>query len=49
MSAASLRIQALGKVREDGREGELVRITNLDSRRELVGRVASDGAVDVSY
>lgn len=43
-----LRIEGRGKARQDGRPGDVVRVQNVDSRRELVGRVAADGAVDVA-
>lgn len=42
-----LRIAGLGKAREEGELGELIRIQNVDSRREVMGRVRADGEVDV--
>lgn len=45
----ALRIEATGKARDDGRAGDRVRVLNLDSRREVVGRVGDDGAVHVSF
>ncbi len=42
-----LRIEALGRAREDGRLGDPVRVQNLDSRREVVGRVSGEALVDV--
>jgi flagella basal body P-ring formation protein FlgA len=45
--AGGLRLDARGKAKQDGRPGEMVRVLNEDSRREIVGRVAPDGAVDV--
>lgn len=45
--AGALRLDARGKAKDDGRRGDVVRVLNEDSRREVVGRVAADGAVDV--
>ncbi len=42
-----LRIAGLGKAREEGQVGELIRVQNVDSRREVMGRVRADGEVDV--
>ncbi len=47
--AGTLRIEATGEAREDGRAGDQVRVRNLDSRRELVGEVGKDGAVHVAF
>lgn len=44
-----LRIEARGKAREDGAVGELIRVSNVHSRRELVGRIGEDGAVYVEH
>ena len=47
LESGPLRIQALAKAREDAFAGQLVRVTNLDSKRDLVGRARADGSVDV--
>ncbi|MGH0033740.1 MAG: flagellar basal body P-ring formation chaperone FlgA [Myxococcota bacterium] len=44
-----LRIEGRGRVREAGDVGDWVRVQNIDSRRELVGRIAPDGAIDVDF
>ena len=45
----ALRIDAIGRAREDGRVGERVRVVNLQSRRELIGVVSPDGTVYVAF
>jgi flagella basal body P-ring formation protein FlgA len=45
--AGGLRIEARGRALEDGSAGAVIRVQNADSRRELAGRVAADGAVHV--
>lgn len=47
VSHGGLRIQARGRARENAEVGDLVRVINVDSRREVVGRVQNDGAVHV--
>lgn len=44
-----LRIDATGIARDDGGVGELVRVQNPASHRELRGRVAADGSVHVAF
>lgn len=44
-----LQVEALGRAREDGRPGDRIRALNVDTRREVSGRVAQDGAIDVSF
>lgn len=43
------RITASGKANEAGRPGQLIRVTNLASRKELYGRVDEGREVRVSY
>jgi len=47
--SGALRIDATGVAREEGRVGDLVRVQNPTSRRELRGRVAADGSVHVAF
>jgi flagella basal body P-ring formation protein FlgA len=44
-----LRIEALGRAREDAAVGAPVRVLNLESRREVVGIVKEDGVVHVGF
>ena len=44
----ALRIEGTGKARQDGRPGDLIRVMNLDSRREVMGVVTAEGEVDVA-
>lgn len=44
-----LRIEATGLARQDGRAGEMVRVENQSSRREVLGRVGEDGVVHVTF
>lgn len=43
------RITASGKAKEEGRPGQLIRVTNLASRKELYGRVEEGRDVRISY
>jgi flagellar basal body P-ring formation protein FlgA len=43
------KITSWGELKEDGRRGERVRLVNLSSRKEVMGRVVSAGAVQVEY
>ncbi len=45
----SLRVTALAEAEQDGRAGDRVRVRNVDSRKELVGRVVGRGLVEVEY
>jgi flagella basal body P-ring formation protein FlgA len=45
----SLRVTALAEAEQDGRSGERVRVRNVDSRKELTGRVVARGVVEVEY
>jgi flagella basal body P-ring formation protein FlgA len=42
-----LRLEGLGKAAQDAAIGDTVKALNLDTRREVVGRLAPDGAIDV--
>jgi flagella basal body P-ring formation protein FlgA len=42
------RITTVGQAVEDARRGDVVRVLNSTSRREVVGRVESSGRVRVS-
>jgi len=44
-----LRIEARGRARQPGREGEWIWVVNADSKRELWGRVGADGAIHVEF
>lgn len=44
-----LMIQAVGLARETGASGEWIRVVNLDSKRELSGRVDREGRVHVAF
>ena len=44
-----IEIQAIGQSRESGAEGDWIRVVNLDSKRELSGRVARNGQVHVAF
>ena len=45
----SLRVTAKGEAQQDGRAGEKIRVRNVDSRKEIVGRVVERGLVEVEY
>jgi flagella basal body P-ring formation protein FlgA len=49
LARGALVIETLGQAREDGREGEWIRVTNAASRREVLGRVGADGVIHVDY
>ena len=44
-----LVIAGRGEVRQDGRTGDWVRVLNIDSKREIWGRVAQDGTILVGF
>ena len=43
----SLRISCLGEIKEAGRKGDRVKLVNLGSKKELVGRVVDAGTVQL--
>jgi flagella basal body P-ring formation protein FlgA len=45
----NLKVSAMVEAQQEGRVGELIRIRNLDSKKELVGRVVERGVVEVEY
>jgi flagella basal body P-ring formation protein FlgA len=45
----SLRVTALAEAEQDGRAGERVRVRNVDSKKEMTGRVVARGLVEVEY
>lgn len=47
--SASLRVTAMGVAGEDGYRGRPVRITNMQSKKEVIGEVGSDGTVNVKW
>ena len=49
LESGSLRIQATGRAQEAGAVGELIRVLNVDSKREITGRVDQEGAVHVAF
>ena len=49
LHAGGMRIEGIGQALSDGAVGEVVRVRNADSRREVHGRVAPDGAVHVVF
>lgn len=49
LQAGALQINATGKAREAGALGEWIRVVNVDSKRELSGRVDAEGRVHVSF
>ena len=44
-----LRIESTGIARQDGKVGQIVRVENPSSHREILGRVGEDGVVHVSF
>ncbi|HPG29125.1 MAG TPA: flagellar basal body P-ring formation chaperone FlgA, partial [Myxococcota bacterium] len=49
LEQGALRIQAIGQAREAGGLGEWIRVVNLDSKRELSGRIDREGRVHVAF
>jgi len=47
--SGSLRIVALGEVKETGRSGERVKVMNLDSKKEIFARVVDSKTVQVDF
>lgn len=45
----ALKVTAMGLAGEDGYRGRSVRITNMQSRKEVVGEVVDDGTVSVRW
>jgi len=49
LQSGSLRISGSGKAKETGAFGDWIRVVNMDSKRELTGRVDREGRVHVSF
>jgi flagella basal body P-ring formation protein FlgA len=47
LAAAGLRIESLGRAREDGNPGDWIQVQNLSSRRAVMARVGADGVLHV--
>ena len=45
----NLRVTALAEAEQDGRAGDLVRVRNVDSKKEIVGRVVGRDLVEVEF
>lgn len=43
------RITALGEVKEEGRQGEIVKVLNISSKKEIFGRVLDSQTVQVDF
>jgi hypothetical protein len=44
-----LCVTAKAEAEQDGRAGDLIRVRNIDSKKEIVGRVVDRGLVEVEY
>ncbi len=49
LQAGALRINAMGEARDTGALGDWIRVVNVDSKRELSGRVDAEGRVHVAF
>jgi len=49
LEGSGFRITTQGQASEDGRRGDSVRVMNLSSKREVMGRVEEGGLVKVPY
>lgn len=49
LETGPLQIRSIGKAQEPGAVGDWIRVVNLDSRRELSGRVDREGRVHVAF
>ncbi len=49
LQAGPLRVSATGKAQEAGALGDWIRVVNVDSKRELSGRVDAEGRVHVAF
>ena len=47
--SGSVRVSALGKVMEDGRSGEQIRVINVSSGKEIFAKVTGPGQVQVAF
>jgi len=44
-----LKVTALGKAKEKGRRGEMIRVLNIDSRKSIYARVLDSSRVKVDF
>ena len=49
LQAGPLRVSAMGRAQEAGALGDWIRVLNVDSKRELSGRVDAEGRVHVAF
>ncbi len=49
LRSGPIEIQAIGRSKEAGAVGDWIRVVNLDSRREISGRVGRNGMVHVAF
>ena len=49
LESGGLRIETIGRAREAGAAGQWIRVLNVDSRREISGRVDPEGKVHVAF
>ncbi|QJA06563.1 flagellar basal body P-ring formation protein FlgA [Thermosulfurimonas marina] len=47
--SAHLTVTARGQARQDGRPGEIIRVRNLSSKKEIYARVTGPGVVEVTF
>jgi flagellar basal body P-ring formation protein FlgA len=45
----SMKLSARGKARQDGQAGETIRVRNIGSQRNILGRVVAPGVIEVEY
>jgi flagella basal body P-ring formation protein FlgA len=45
----AMTVTALAEAQQDGRAGERIRVRNVDSKKDLTGRVVARGVVEVEY
>ncbi|NWF54455.1 MAG: flagellar basal body P-ring formation protein FlgA [Syntrophaceae bacterium] len=49
MENANFKITSMGEVKEEGRAGDRIKVTNISSKREVYGRVLDGHTVSVDY
>lgn len=45
----AMELTARGEARQDGQEGETIRVRNTNSQRDILGRVIAPGTIEVEY
>ena len=45
----SMELSARGEARQDGQAGETIRVRNIGSERDILGRVVAPGVIEVEY